>query len=190
MSAATASATVRRPIIPLFGALNQVERCVQVLLTQIKKGHLNFNFALEAEDFKVSYAQKGVKRRRRPKTVNPHHPREEHHDEEHLDDEDHEWMDETSGRGSPTPSTPLDPPPMDPPPPPPPQPNTAGIENLVFTPTPGIASGIRTSVLVGPRTPTPSKGTLKTPTPSKVTPKTGIIHKARSTCMQNFGLLA
>ena len=108
MSAATAStaaAAVRRPIIPLFGAFNQVENCVQVLLTQIKKGHLCFNFALEAEGFKVSYSQKGVKRRRRPKTVILHHPNEEHLDEEHLEDdeEDHERMDETSGRGSPTP---------------------------------------------------------------------------------------
>ena len=86
MSAATAStaAAVKRPIIPLFGAFNQVEKCVQVLLTQIKKGHLCFNFALEAESFKVSYSQKGVKKRRgRPKTVFNHHP-----DLEDLEDEE------------------------------------------------------------------------------------------------------
>ena len=102
-AAVTASATasaVKRPI-PLFGAFNQVEKCVQVLLTQIKRGHLCFTFALESENFKVSYSQKGVKKsRRRPKTVFHHHPDLELEDEE-QDEENHEGMDEASRRGSP-----------------------------------------------------------------------------------------
>ena len=114
MSAAAATA-VKRPI-PLFGAFNQVEKCVQVLLTQIKRGHLCFTFALESENFKVSYSQKGTKKsRRRPKTVFHHHPDLEHdleHDEdEEQDEENDEEMDEASGRVSPHRSNPPSPPP-------------------------------------------------------------------------------
>ena len=84
---ASAATAVKRPI-PLFGAFNQVEKCVQVLLTQIKRGHLFFTFVLESENFKVSYSQKGVKKsRRRPKTVFHHHPDLEHDEDEEQDEE-------------------------------------------------------------------------------------------------------
>ena len=113
-TAATAATAVKRPI-PLFGAFNQVEKCIQVLLRQSKRGHLCFTFALESENFKVSYSQKGMKKSRRPKTIFHHYPDLEHdehdeHDEEN--DEEMEEMDETSGRVSPHRSnTPSPPPP-------------------------------------------------------------------------------
>ena len=97
------TAAAVRPI-PLFGAYKQIEKCLEVLLRQSKQGNLCFTFTLEAENYKVNYSQKGMKKSKRPKTIFHRYPDLEHdehdeHDEEN--DEEMEEMDETSGRVSP-----------------------------------------------------------------------------------------
>ena len=111
-TAATAATAVRP--IPLFGAFNQVEKCIEVLLRQSKRGHLCFTFALESENFKVSYSQKGMKKSRRPKTIFHHYPDLEHDEDDEQDEENNEEMDETSGRVSPHRSNTPPPPPFHP----------------------------------------------------------------------------
>ena len=103
----TATAAAAVCPIPLFGAYEQIEKCLEVLLRQSKQGNLCFTFTLEAENYKVNYSQKGMKKSKRPKTIFYHYPdleveeHDEHDEHDEENDEEMEEMDETSGRVSP-----------------------------------------------------------------------------------------
>ena len=88
------TAAAVRPI-PLFGAYKQIEKCLEVLLRQSKRGNLCFTFTLEAENYKVNYSQKGMKKSKRPKTIFHCYPdlEVEEHDEhdEHDEENDEKW---------------------------------------------------------------------------------------------------
>ena len=91
---------VRAPI-PLFGAHIQIQKCIEVLIRNSKKGNICFSFTLEA----VNYSQKGMKKSKRPKTTFCRHPNLDlEEDEQEDEDKNEEEMEENSGRVSPPPS--------------------------------------------------------------------------------------